>query len=318
MSITSASNYKSNYIQICGNKDPVRYGKGKTINLVNFLPAYLQEQSDVVYFTQFFENYLNEMYVGTEGYNLTSAMSQSAFGGSGTTSADAIDIITYSNISPSASNDPKISILEKVYRLAETHDPNLIDINYIQHFASYLGYKINVNRGELGTFENDGGCYKNVQKKYTRFMVDNLPHWYKIKTTQNAVKILLFSFGLIGDLIYYYSDDYEQNWIYSTIDWNDGVNKLTENMSRVPNNYFPTPHFAVVFNISKSRTDYSFDINQQQSIIKAIESIRPINTVFKGVHSYLLATHGIYLSAITRNRTRTTLISDVACDSWNV
>jgi len=315
--MSETNKVKSNYITICGNRDPIRYGGNRLINLTEFLPTYLKEQSDIFDFTQFFEGYLNEMYSGTEGYIQTSATVVSAYGGTTSLSADMINIDSHSNSLLSASADPRISILEKVYRLTETHDPDLIDLDFLQHFASYLGYDIDVNRGELGTFENDGVCYENVRKKYLRFMVSNLPHWYKIKTTTNAVKVMLFSFGLVADIVNYYTDDYENNWKHSNISWNTNVNQLTEDLSEIPDSYFPTPHMAVLFNINKSRTNYSFDVNQQQSIIKAIESVRPINTVFEGVHGYFLATTPLYMVPLSRCRGSLSLISDTPADYWN-
>ena len=36
------------------------------------------------------------------------------------------------------------------------------------------------------------------EDKYLRFIISNLPTWYKIKTTRNSIRIMLFSFGIIG------------------------------------------------------------------------------------------------------------------------
>jgi hypothetical protein len=314
---TSACQLKNDYITICGNKDPIRYGTCRNINLTNFLPQYLKNNNEIFAFTQFFENYLNDMYSGTCGYSVTSATDTSAFGGSLSTSANIVEIDSYSTTPPLVTSASTISILEKVYRLAETHDPDLIDLNYIQHFASYLGYDINVNKDELGTFENDGPCFEHIQDKYLRFMISNLPNWYKIKTTENAVKIMLFSFGLVGDIIHYYTDDYENNWVHSDTQWNSDINALRENLTRVPNSYYSTPHIALIFNLNKTRVNYSFDVNLQTQLANAVLSIKDINIVFRGVHGYYLATNDVYITPLVRNRKHIYLISDVTADNWN-
>jgi hypothetical protein len=50
----------------------------------------------------------------------------------------------------------------------------------------------------------------------------------------------------------------------------------------VPNNWYPTPHFALKIDLDLSQ-DISFDVSRREKVIRAIESIRPINTVFDGL-----------------------------------
>ena len=63
---------------------------------------------------------------------------------------NAIDIQSMAISHPANYADQKISILEKVHRLVELHDPDLIDLEYIQFFANNLGYDIDINRNEVG------------------------------------------------------------------------------------------------------------------------------------------------------------------------
>jgi hypothetical protein len=294
----------------CG-VDPTRFGAARKINLTNFLPTYLNEQGEVFEFTKFFENYLNEMYDGVEGY--TTTITQESSNNISTNQWVVGSIDAYTNTIESSAT--KISILEKVYRLAETHDPDLIDLDYIQHFAAYLGYNVDVSREELGLFVDDD-CIETSQKKYLRFMVSNLPHWYKIKTTENAVKIMLFSFGMVGDIVHFYTNDYNQNWQFSNTTWNDTVNELKEDLINIDNTYYPTPHFAISYNINKSAVDFAFDAAKQKSIINAINSIRPINTVFEGIHSYMSGNIKMFLTPITRVRKHLVFISDEYADAW--
>jgi hypothetical protein len=253
---------KTDYIII--EKSPERYGFGKKINLREFVPQFLRG-SDTFYLVKMFEDYLNEMYYGEEGNIITTELVDGV---------EEISIQTYKSI--------QISVLEKIYRLPELHDPDLMDIDKIQYFANNLGYNVNVNKSQFGVV---GGNADDVDK-YLRFMVSNLPNWYKIKSTRNSIKSMLFSFGLIGDIVYYYTKDYDEdnnNWIYGNVYFDQTENKLKEDLSKINNSWYPTPHFSVWYDINKSNTNFSYDTTKQKQIYNAIDSVRPVNTVFKGI-----------------------------------
>lgn len=324
---------KEDYIRICGLEDPTRFGLNRYINLTEYLPEYLSD-SEVETFTKFFEDFLNIMFDGINGHYISAAElpitrdvpndndkyytyteTLSAQSVTATTSADDVDRVDYLTSSSTVEQNleiplfegelysRKISILEKIYRLTELHDPDLIDIEYIQFFAKNLGYDVNINRAEIGTNLGDltnqdssavsGVCDNFDRDKYLRFVVRNLPTWYKIKTTDNAIKVMLYSFGLIGDLIEYWSNDYDVNW------------KLDQegNLDNIPDNYFNTPHFAVQIDIDESVDAISLDWDRRQKVLNAIESVRPINTVFKRLIGYADRDYTIFIDANTRIRT---------------
>jgi len=95
-------------------------------------------------------------------------------------SLSGMDLLIYTAASGS---NVSMSILEKVNRLTELHDPDLIDLEYIQYFANNLGYNVNVNRSQFGNGGTDANSEEELNR-YLRFMVRNLPSWYKIKTTR--------------------------------------------------------------------------------------------------------------------------------------
>jgi len=247
---------KYEYIVLSANSR--RNKINRYINLTNYIPQYYQE-SDTYYLIKTFEDYLNEMFTGDGGTTII---------------IDDSGNITYTF----EETDDTISVLEKSYRLRELHDPDLIDISNIQYFANYMGYNVNINKDQFGVTED--------VDEYVRFMVGNLPNIYKTKTTRNSIKSMLFSFGLIGDLLYYYTKDYDENgknWDYGDIYFDSTDNKIKENLNRIPNNWYPTSHFAVWYDINKSELNYSFDINKQTQILNGIESVKPANTVFRGI-----------------------------------
>lgn len=305
------------FIELWGARGSGRFGPNKLINLVNFLPDFMRGSQTEI-FLSVFENCLNNMFIGIDGYNNSeTAISYSTSSTSGDYDhgefkhdhkyynenfSSAINYTDATTIDTSNlqinSNTETISILEKIKRLTELQDPTLIDLDYIQFFAKNLGYNIDIYReevvgdsfGNLGTLDN-GSINQLDQEKYLRFVVENLPNWYKIKTTKNCIKIMLYSFGLIGDIVELYSKDYsdtEQDWNYDT-----------GNLENINNTWYPTPHFAIKINIDRS-DNISVDISKKSSMIRAIESIRPINTVFRKLSGVMERSLDLYIGGLTR------------------
>ena len=293
---------KSDYITMTG-PESIRYGANRELNLTNFLPN-MYRGTDVETFTQFFEEFLNTMFDGVDGFNLsnteiavTKNYTINPISGtlrndtysfdSKSISADANNV--QEQLSTLNSDNTKISILERIYRITELHDPDLIDIEYIQYFAKNLGYNLDVYRNEAGGFGTELGNLGELEtltiaadiNRYLRFMVSNLPHWYKIKTSDNAIKVMLYSFGLVGDIIKYYTDSYDR--IEAGGKW---TADLTDDLSQIPTNYFSTPHYAIKIMIDES-VDIIADIEKRSSVIRAIESIKPINNVFRRLMGYI-------------------------------
>lgn len=340
---TSACETKQDYISICGPDQLSRFGSNRTINLRDYLPDYLKggETED---FIVLFEDFLNNMFKGLPGWNtntndLTVAKDWSV-SGIGDTSATVNREFTYdlcgtdttTNATEAeqmelhwpteasyATSAQKISILEKINRITELHDPDLIDIDYIQFFASNLGYNVNVSRNEigisgttdsLGTTEFDGTCSATDINKYLRFVVRNLPTWYKIKTTKNSIKVMLYSFGLVGDLMEYFTDSY--------LPVSDGGNwRLddTGDLKNINNNWFPTPHFAIKIDFDSS-SDISFDISRRDKVIRAIESIRPINAVFRKLLGYVKRNITLNVGCYIRSTRYTVIESNGYSNGW--
>lgn len=334
---------KEDYITICGPDMLGRYGDCRNINLRDYLPNYLRG-GETEEFLGIFENFLNNMFDGLCGWQtsaneLTVAKDWSV-SSSNTVSASVNRNFTYdlcgtdtptdaSNAEqieihwPSNASYPtsaqKISILEKAHRLTELHDPDLIDIEYIQFFAANLGYNVNVSRDEaglsgttegLGTTEINDVCSSSDVNRYLRFVVRNLPTWYKIKTTRNSIKVLLYSFGLIGDLQEYFTNNYKSTSAGGR--WRlDEVGDLSE----IENNWFPTPHFAIRLDFDTS-SDISFDISRRQKVIRAIESIRPINTVFRRLMGYVNRVINLGVAGYIRMTRYMVIESDGYSNGW--
>jgi hypothetical protein len=261
-------------ISSCGLEEPIRFDSNRQIDLQPYLPSYLKE-TEVNELINFFQEFLNTLH------------QEKIY----TTSATEFEI----------NNRPKISILEKINRLSDLQDPDLIDIEYIQFFANNLGYSIDLSRGELGILEdqnsNDPATQEDV-KRYLRFVVSNLPNWYKIKTTNNAVKIMLYSFGLVGDLITRFTSDYKTDNGGNWINFREG----RDSYENIGSNFYPTSHFVVSVELDESLRNFSLNNSTRYNVINAIESIRPINTVSDGVLGHVHRDATVYVRAYLRER----------------
>ncbi len=338
--------------------DKANFDSNKEIDLVSCLPSHYAG-GEVETFLQFFEDFLNDLYVGFDGIQTT----ETATGGNSATleydfnisstgsiasvlwTADsttlsgwtgAFDVVsagdlirktseqvwyTIESISDDGSTatlthgydvsayggvtevtattfgivTKTISILEKIKRLTELHDPDLIDTEYVEFFARNLGYDVNINRTQLAAVNSD-----EEVNKYLRFAIKNLPNWYRIKTTDNAIKVMLYSFGLVADLYRYWTEGPSTKGPITSADeatYRTGYedfdkyiarneNDPTDAANDLPRNYFLTPHFTIKIDVEASDSEIydpdSTDFLNLSKIIDAIDSIRPINTVFEG------------------------------------
>ena len=277
--------------------------QGKRIHLKDFLPDHL-EQSEVGDFVEFFEYFLNTLYyndVSARGTNDDFEIDDNGvhtyYATCATSGGDIITSASSSYGGTSAISEryeitsaDTVSILEKAKRIADLHDPDLIDIEYIQRLANLMGYNVKVNKGSIESlsFGFNAETEQDINS-YLRFIVSNLPNWYKIKTTRNAVKVLLYSFGIIGDIVYRWTSDTVTSanptsggYGNDILLWQplDGELSESDALKVIPDNYFPTPHFDISINATFSPAGW---FNNIDNIILALETIRPINNVFNSL-----------------------------------
>jgi len=213
---------------------------GKKINLTNFLPSHLKE-SEMFEFTQFFENFLNTMY------------------------EDKLNGCNY-------------SILEKIDRLKNFKDADAIDADYFQYFANHFGYEVDINKESVGEFSTSGSA--NEVDDYIRYSLKNIPNFNRLKTCEDAIQVTLFSFGIVAELLYLWTNDYESTWYQESR--SDPINVIDEIPDATPP-YYPTPHFRIAVNYTRTLPTWT---NNYDKIIKVFNNIKAINTVLSGLAGY--------------------------------
>ncbi len=248
----SATNFVDQTTTVRENNFIIGCSTGRKTNLTRFLPINYRDKpngdpSELFEFTKVFEDYLNTIYTNVdEGCNL--------------------------------------SILEKIKRLQDFRSIDRIESQYIYQYGNMLGYDVGINKSEMGTFANVSGTYADTfeeyQEKCLRFVVGNLPNWYSIKTTRNAVKIMLLSFGIIGDLIENYSLDYNIFWKQNRTTAGQYV---ANNISK---EWFPTPHVSVGIDLRNTPHEKAYS-DSVKNVINSMESIRPANVVIESLQGYV-------------------------------
>jgi len=224
--------------------------------------------------------------------------------------------IVYVESTPLETN--KISILERIKRLDTLQDPDEMDAKYLAYFAKNLGYDVNINRAELGNLAelNEEECTNDDAEKYMRFALRNLPLWYRIKTTRNSIKMMLYSFGMIGDISNYYTDNYlpeSQGGKWLVPDYN----MISDSVADIPNGFYPTPHFTIWVDLDISENSLNWETAKRTQIVNAIESVKPINTVFRKLSAYTKVDINAYVSMFTRFHSRYIKIPcNGASDYW--
>jgi len=179
-------------------------------------------------------------------------------------------------------NSNGISLLEKIYRIADVHDPWLTPFNLLQEHADFMGYDNNLS---LVNLERDSD-YETEQQ--SRFMIESLPHWYKIKTTEDSIKLLLFTFGLYGGLLNYYTKDYStnrENWSSAKNYFNEKTGYNLTDLTDIPDDYFPTPHFAIWYDMGVVGGNTLNNDETRKTVVRAINAIKPVNKIFSGIIS---------------------------------
>ena len=228
-----------------------------------------------------------------------------------------MSLTQYTYLYTSADNG-KISISEKIDRITELQNPDLIDLEQLQYLANNLGYNVDLNRGDLGiTIPTELSADTSADEvgKYLRFVVENLPEWYRTKTTRSSVRTMLLSFGIVGDITTYYTKNYlpeSQGGIWTSEDYDLKGSELTN----IPNSFYPTPHFTLWADLDQSTSSLIWDFEKREQLIRAIDSIKPINTVFRNLSAFVKRYVNVKVAAWARFNRYIRIESDTASDFW--
>lgn len=189
-------------------------------------------------------------------------------------------------------DDMKYPLIEKIERLAYLKDPNVIDFEFINHLARYMGYDMTPLVDDVA----ESIFYKTNEEKEKaiRSIIKNLPYFNALRSTKTGLESLLLTFGLVGKVV--------TLWTESSKPYKDLIpDFMVRNMQYVkmydktPTTYVPTPHFKLDIDV-EGNFDNQITVREVDKLTNNIEIYKPINTVFDGIVLYIEATlkTGIY------------------------
>jgi len=142
-----------------------------------------------------------------------------------------------------------------------------------------MGYDITLLADDIS--ENAWYNSEADVEKAIRRAVQQLPQFYTLKATESGLELLMKTFGIIGELITLWTRD--DNAYDSFIeDYKVRSNQYNDMDNGIQSTWVPTPHFKIATNVegNYSNTILPGDFKR---LNMAIQTYKPINTVFRGV-----------------------------------
>jgi uncharacterized protein YjdB len=179
--------------------------------------------------------------------------------------------------------DLKYPLAEKFERLAYLKDPKVIDIELIEYLARFMGYDISSVKADI----DESIIYSTDEERNNalRETIQNLPQYYTLKGTESSLELLLATFGIVGQLVTYWTRAEDP---YSELipDYEIKGTQLADNLDGKQSNFVVTPHFALKVEI-EGNFDNQLLPTDNQRITQQINRFKPINDVFDGIIRYL-------------------------------
>lgn len=183
-------------------------------------------------------------------------------------------------------SDMKYPLIEKIERLAYLKDPNVIDFEFIDHLARYMGYDMTPLTDDI----SESVFYKTQEEKEKsiRSIIKNLPYFNALRATKPGLESLLLTFGLVGKVVTLWTEadkpyqDFIPDYMIREIQYS----KMYDNN---PTTFAPTPHFKLEIDI-EGNFDNQITTRELPRLTNNIEIYKPINTVFDGIILYVEST----------------------------
>lgn len=181
-------------------------------------------------------------------------------------------------------------LVEKIERLKYLKDPNIIDLELISYLSKFMGYDITL----LGNDISENAWYNSdvEVEKAIRRAVQQLPQFYTLKATESGLSLLMKVFGIIGELVTLWTRD-ENAYDVFIEDYKLRQNQYQDMENNVNSTWVPTPHFKIMTNVEGNYAN-TFLPDDFKRLNMAIQSYKPINTVFRGAI--------LYLNTLTKSR----------------
>ena len=180
-------------------------------------------------------------------------------------------------------DDMTYPLIEKIERLVYLKDPNVIDFEFIDHLARYMGYDMSPLIDDMA----ESIFYKTeeTKQKSIRSIIKNLPYFNALRATKPGLESLLLTFGLVGKVVNLWTESSKpyQNFIPDFMLRGIQYSRMYD---KNPTTFVATPHFKVDIDI-EGNFDNQVTVREITKLINNIEIYKPINTVFDGIILYV-------------------------------
>lgn len=215
-------------------------GGGRKYNIRRFVPSYLRN-SDFGDFIEWFELFINTFYLGL---------------------------------------DKKLNIsgLEKIARIANFNDIDMIENALLQHYSNEFGNEIPFNKDVIGnltnTFNTFSFGYRDEQEVYEiiKYVLENLPNYNKFKGTNIGVYGSLKMFSLSCKII--------NLWVKKDEPIETNPKFIEENAIKDFTDLFQTGRFNIDVN---SQVSFKSINENLEYFVAIIQSIKPITKILNNI-----------------------------------
>lgn len=238
------------------------------------------------------------------------------------------------NIESSEDYNLELSVLEKMDEVQYIADAEKTSIDNLASIVKSMGFNIDIDINDIALLRFNSNYIELSEGKKTevrliaRRFVKSIPSIIECKTTKSLINGIFAIFGINTTVLDYYTKDYSETdtskWIQTSID-----------DSAIASQYFPTSHFGVSiqnkYDIETPKVEtlgdlsinpipaeylnpmsslYLYPNNPEyeeflykgfDTLVRIIDSIRPVNSVFRG----------IFLNIFLKDLNKLNLVTDV-------
>ena len=177
--------------------------------------------------------------------------------------------------------DMKYPLIEKIERLAYLRDANVIDFELIGYLARFMGYDITAMADDI----KSSNLYRTIkqQEAAVREAVMNLPQYYSLGGTYSGLKMLMATFGIIGDVLTLYTNT--MNPYEEMINLEEVKSRLIEDSSQgnIRGSWVSTPYIDIALTDDSRFPQFSIQPDDISRIKEQIRVWKPINVVFRDI-----------------------------------
>ena len=177
--------------------------------------------------------------------------------------------------------DLKYPLVEKIERLAYLRDANVIDFELIEYLARFMGYDITPMAEDVRT----SNLYRTIkqQEAAIREVVINLPQYYAIGGTDAGLKMLMGTFGVIGNVLTLYTNTmhpYEEMLNKGEVD-----TRLEEDTAAgtLEGTWVSTPYIDIELSDDSRFPQFAVQNDDIRRIREQIRVWKPIQVVFRDI-----------------------------------